>query len=127
MMPAYPVADQLPRDIPVIERPGPATLESIAEDLRDVRMILGPAVAAIHHILEELSRQNEIIDAISGEAHDTHETVKSIRAEQVTLAAVLEHAALLREMHEREVAQRHARSEADTLTELSDTEPPERQ
>jgi hypothetical protein len=116
----YPV-EMLPREVPVIERLAPVTLDDIDENLGEIRLVLGSMLGALHHLLERSTSQQQSIDAISGEAHQTYEIVRSVRAEQVTLAAVLEHARLLRDIHEREVRQRAA---AETAPDLSDTERP---
>jgi hypothetical protein len=102
----YPV-ETLPRAVPVIERLAPVTLDDIDENLGEIRLVLGSMLGALHHLLEQLTRQDETIAAISGEAHQTYEIVRSAR--------------LLRDIHEREVRQRAA---AETAPDLSDTERP---
>jgi phosphopentomutase len=119
MSPTYPIP--LP-EVPVIERQGPLTLEDIRDDLAQLREVVGSLVALGHHILERLTEQETAIGDVNLMTKQTYAIVSSVRAEQVTLASVLEHAKLLREIHEREVQVRAERAVVDP--DVSDTERP---
>jgi hypothetical protein len=129
--------EALPKDPPaILVQVQKSELDGIRTELARLSGLMATNISLTRHLTGRLDRFHDALDAISGECHDTHETVKSIRAEQVTLAAVVEHAKLLREIHEREVADKQQRrdkyvrateDERDRREpDLSDTERPSR-